>query len=86
MIDLSPASASFLVCENAILLEIEIEQFREIIAATDETAYAFLSAVVEDQAISLTRAMNHLKRIVGLTRMINQFRAGSESELALDIA
>ena len=86
MIDLSPASISFMVCENAVLLEMEIEQFREIVAGTDETAYAFLNAVVEDQAISLSRAMNHFKRIAGLTRMISQFRAGSESELSLDIA
>jgi CRP-like cAMP-binding protein len=86
MIDLSPASASFLACENAILLEMEIKQFREVIAGTDETAYAFLSAVVQDQANSLARTMNHFKRIAGLTRMISQFRAGSKGELSLDIA
>ena len=85
MIDLSPASVSFLVCENAILLEIERKQFREIVSETDETAYVFLSAVVEDQATSLSRAMNHFKRIAGLTRMISQFRAGSEGALSLNI-
>ena len=85
MIDLLPASSSFLTCEDAVLLELDAKQFEQLLMGADKASYAFLNAVVEHQATFLSRAVNHFKRAVGLTRMINQFRAASGAELSLDI-
>jgi len=52
---------------------------------TDEASYRFLDAVIEHQATSLSRAVNHFKRIAGLTRAINQFRTAFGVELSFNI-
>jgi CRP-like cAMP-binding protein len=84
MIDLLPASSSFLICEDAVLLELDAKQFQQLVTGTDETSYRFLDAVIEHQATALSRAVNHFKRIAGLTRAINQFRTASEVELSFN--
>ena len=82
MVDWLPASSSFLVCEDAVLLELEAERFQQLLLGTDETSYRFLGAVIEHQATSLSRAVNHFKRIAGLTRMMSQFRTATGFELS----
>src|SRR5436190_15879845 len=47
---------------RSVLLELEAERFQQLLLGTDETSYRFLGAVIEHQATSLSRAVNHFKR------------------------
>ena len=76
VIDDSPASSAFIVRENAVLLEIARAQFRELFLGFDQTAFVFVTAVIEHQANMVARTTNHLKRLVGLSRLFQQARSG----------
>jgi CRP/FNR family cyclic AMP-dependent transcriptional regulator len=72
MIENMPASASHIVREDAVLLRFSRSAFLDLFMQTDRRALSLLRAVSEDRADAVTRANNHLTRLVGLTRLSRQ--------------
>lgn len=81
LIENHPMSAAYMLCTNAVLLEIPRERFLQIFLGLDQTAFAFLTTIIEHQAAMIARATNHLKRLVGLSRLFHQLHADSEVTL-----
>jgi CRP/FNR family cyclic AMP-dependent transcriptional regulator len=75
VIDGLPVSASYAVCENAVLLELSRPDFNELFMGLDQTAHDFITAIIEHQAGTVSRATNHLQRMMGLARLIHQLRS-----------
>jgi CRP-like cAMP-binding protein len=76
VIENRPVSATYIVCENAVLLEIPRAGFLDLYLGFDQTASVFLTAITEHQAAMVSRTLNHLKRLVGLSRVFQQLRSG----------
>jgi CRP/FNR family transcriptional regulator, cyclic AMP receptor protein len=76
VIENRPVSADYVVFENAVLLELPRTGFLELYLGFDQTAFVFLTAITEHQAAMVSRTTNHLKRLVGLSRVFQQLRAG----------
>lgn len=73
LIEDSPLSAGYVVRENAVLLELPRDAFMELYQGTDQTALSLITSVNEHQANMVSRANNHLTRLVGLSRLSSQF-------------
>ena len=54
------------------------EAFRDLLGGFDQMALRLLSAVNEHQALMVTRSGNHLTRLVGLSRLHQQFAAAAD--------
>jgi len=67
-----PTSTCYLVRENALLLRLAREPLLELYLGTDRTALLLLRAVNEHLAEMVSRANNHLTRLVGLSRLSRQ--------------
>ena len=67
------SSASYFCCEDATLLRFAAEDFRALMLGFDQFALRILSALNEHQALMVTRSGNHLTRLVGLSRLHQQF-------------
>jgi len=81
LIEDRPLNAAYIVCENAVLLEIPRGQFLELFLGVDQTGFAFLTAIIEHQAAMIARATNHLKRLFGLSRLFHQLHISSKLTL-----
>jgi CRP-like cAMP-binding protein len=64
-----PAAVSEVVRENAILLRFRRSRFLDLYRGADRTALMLLHALTEHQADMISRANNHLTRVVGLSRL-----------------
>ena len=73
-----PASASYMVRETSLLLQLSRSAFLDLYLGTDRRALELLHAVNENQADMVTRANNHLTRLLGLTRLSHQLCGGVE--------
>lgn len=74
----TPSSTSYYCCENSTLLRFEATAFRDLLGGFDQMALRLLSAVNEHQALMVTRSGNHLTRLVGLSRLHQQFAAAAD--------
>jgi CRP-like cAMP-binding protein len=72
-----PTSAGYVVREDAVLLELARKPFRELYLGADQAALLLLRAVNEHQANMVSRANNHLTRLVGLSRLSRQLHSGA---------
>ena len=85
LIEDRPANADYIVCANAVLLAIPREGFRELFLGVDQPALQFLTAVTDHQAAMIARATNHLKRLVGLSRLLHQLRAAPRAAVSPEV-
>lgn len=72
MLEKLPTDTCYLVRENAVLLRLAREPVLELYLGTDRTALLLLRAVNEHLAEMVSRANNHLTRLVGLSRLSRQ--------------
>ncbi len=76
LIDGGPHSISASACERAVCLELSRETFNELTARPDRLTLSLLHLANDDLAIALSRTGNHLTRVVGLSRIRQQFNDG----------
>jgi CRP/FNR family transcriptional regulator, cyclic AMP receptor protein len=74
-----PSSVAFVVRETSLLLKLSQSAFLDLYLGNDRLALNLLHAVNENQAEMISRANNHLTRLLGLKRLSRQLCVNPKS-------